>query len=275
MNSRKILLSIFIFSFSSLFFAQNVGDKVYKELEELGENRWCSFTALVEYNEEGKVLLEKYTYLERNYSYYPDGYEILSNNGYVRKYDSKDSVVYEKTAKGSLITYSNDYDKNDLLIHSKASNGFEKWLEYNKNGLLIHYIDTDNIETNYKYDEKNRKVYEKEKTVNGYYEYFYVYDEKGNCSSEEHVCVENGVEKFSYEIFYEYDSNGNIIRRENPGFTNYETLYTYDNNNNLKSSKLINKDGFEYDFYEYDFWDDNKTIKSKRVYTYVEGPTLR
>lgn len=37
-------------------------------------------------------------------------------------------------------------DLNGRVVHTKASNGFEDWIEYHANGVMCHYRNIDGIE---------------------------------------------------------------------------------------------------------------------------------
>ena len=54
------------------------------------------------------------------------------------------------------------YDKNDNLIHSKASNGLETYYKYDSNNNIIHYKNSNGIEYWQKYDSNNNLIHSKD-----------------------------------------------------------------------------------------------------------------
>ena len=72
----------------------------------------------------------------------------------------KEVTVDGKTLSKLVEVYSViEYDSNGNLIHSKDSDGDEKWYEYDSNGNQIHYKDNDGEEYWHEYTYwKNGKV---------------------------------------------------------------------------------------------------------------------
>ena len=51
-----------------------------------------------------------------------------------------------------------EFDKNNNLIHSKNSSGYEVWQEFDENNNLIYFRNSDGEEYWYKYDEYNKRI---------------------------------------------------------------------------------------------------------------------
>jgi len=64
----------------------------------------------------------------------------LKNN----KYDKNNNLIYSKNSNG--YEFWNEYDKKNNLIYYKHSNGYEYWNEYDKNNNLIHYKNSNGVE---------------------------------------------------------------------------------------------------------------------------------
>ena len=99
---RRIKFAAIFICLSVFCFAQNVGEKVYKEVTVNGEtlSKWLEVTSLEEYDSKG------------NHIYY------------------KNSNGYEAWS---------EHDSRGKEIHYKDSYGYERWSEYDSNGNMIHY----------------------------------------------------------------------------------------------------------------------------------------
>ena len=142
---RKIIicLCIIIFFATSITFAQEVGEKVYKDVVIDGEkvNKWLNVEEIC-------------------------------------LYDAKENIFYAKDYDGTEWWY--DYEARGKLTHIKNSDGTEWWLDYDNKGNEIHGKSSDGTEWWFDYDTKGNKIHEKGSTGKNIIDYWYYYDwEKG------------------------------------------------------------------------------------------------
>ena len=76
-------------------------------------------------------------------------------------------------------TETSEYNSDGNIVHSKNSEGFEKWYEYDAKGNEIHSKDSDGFEIWHEYDANGKVIYSKNsKGIETCSEY----DEDGNVS---------------------------------------------------------------------------------------------
>ena len=241
MKHTKLILMALTALFAVLpLSAQKIGDKVYKTVIVNGESisKWLLFQEVCEYDSNGN--------------------EIFTENA------DRGCAVYH------------EYDKNNLLIHSKMSTVGETWYEYDAGGNRIHSKDSSGYECWYKYDADGNRIYEKNSSG---YEAYYEYDNAGN---KIHAKTKDS------ETWYDYDNHGNCIHskgtNENEIWNKYDAYgnVVYMKVKDIKTGKFYGwNDVWEYDskgnvihysgsardyWYEYQFSEDGKIVK-KFVYT--------
>jgi hypothetical protein len=118
-------------------------------------------------------------------------------------------------------------DKNNNLIHTKNSNGYEYWQKFDKNNNKIHFKDSNGIEYWQEFDNNNNKIHFKNSSG---YEYWYEYDKNNNCI---HYKSSSRVEEWQ-----EFDKNNNLIHTKNSNGIEY--WQKFDKNNNLIHFKNSN-----------------------------------
>lgn len=246
---KKIRLSFIIILMLQYFlFAQNLGDKIYKEVL-LGDEvvyKWLQYTNYYENNSNGKRLYAK--------SYLADKEKT--------EWSEYDEESYEYDEKGNLI-----HEKKEIFLDQKYVE--ESFYEYNSDNKLIYKIIPSQTGTNtkicYKYDSNGNEIYTK--STAGNFEKFSDYDSNNNLI---HTKMFGWKEHFEEE-WYEYNLNSNLIHYKkisNHGLL-LEEWYEYDNNGILihKKNSHDNEEWYEYDsegkrirvkkndseiFYEYD-----------------------
>jgi len=107
------------------------------------------------------------------------------------KFDKKNNLIHSKDSNG--YERWKEYDKKNNLIHYKHSNGREEWNKYDKNNNLIYYKHSNGVEYWNEYDKNNNLIHFKDS--NGYEEWN-KYDKKNN---KIHYKDSNGIE-WSIEI---------------------------------------------------------------------------
>lgn len=242
----KKLVFCFVFLLCSFYiFAQNIGDKVYKEVTVDGKrvNKWLELCSEKKYNENGLLITDGRNYYE---------------------YDDKNNIVYYYEG------YSLDYIKE---WHKYDSNGREIYFKCYKEALMFGVYE--DREEWYEYDENNNRIYEKHRSYEYYKEYWNEYD--SNCKITKRKCSDN-----TSEIFI-YDLKGNLIHKKD--FDGTDFYYEYDEENNMiisyyngksetykyKSGKVVyhkEVDGTRY-WYEYD--EKNNLIYEKYNYNTTDS----
>ena len=115
MKKRTLIFAAaFIFLASLPAVAQELGEKIYKEVTVEGEQlyKWVKYYSITEYDSKG------------NQIHYKD-----SNGDEVWwEYDSKGNQIHSKYSDGDEWWY--EYDSKGNEIHSKYSDGDERWYEY-------------------------------------------------------------------------------------------------------------------------------------------------
>lgn len=208
----------------TLIFAQEVGDKFYKEVTVNNEkvSRLVEYVRIFENDANGNDIHYKDSSGSEKWAEYDlDGREIhlKSNSGYERwsEYDSNGNKIYYKDSSGS--EEWSEYDYNNNVIHYKNINGLEEWYkyEYDLNENIIYLSKSNWYEVWYEYDFNNKCVHMKSKL-----------------NSEP-----------SLEIWMEYNSNGDMIyctaTDPDDAETNFEEWneYTYWENGEMKTMKYF------------------------------------
>ena len=222
MMKKIILLICILFVISgTAVFAQQVGDKVTKEIIFDGNkfNKQFEVNAVKEYDTKGNMIHEI----------------ILNDKEYWYEYNSNGKVIHGKWSEGD----------------TKGSAPIEGWYEYDEHGNKIHEKWSDGLEywNEYEYDAKGNSVHQKSKSGS---EWWNEYDSAGN---NIHTRASSGEEWWSeYDVkgkkTYEKWSDGS---EKNPDII--ETWYERDADGNLIHE--TNTDGYEY-WYGYDFWSNGK-----------------
>lgn len=121
-----------------------------------------------------------------------------------------------------------EYDNNGNLVSQKSSQGYESNFKYDEMGKLI-YENRDGSETTYVYDDKGNMISRKSGSHEAIWSY--TYDEEGQVVAK--------IDDYGRHYFYEYDKKGNMsyskmLRGEgvNP-WEVVEQRLVYDENNNL------------------------------------------
>ncbi len=217
--TKKIISIIFLFSILLSCSAEELGERIYKEITLNGEKyyKWLTYSQYTEFDEKGIKVLEKdKDHISCIHEYNSQGFLIHS-----KFYIFED--WYEYDLFGNCIKqHSIDY------YPSK-----ETWKDFDINGNCIHEIEIiDNIKNEIwsDYNSKGKVIH---KNINNKEHHFWDYDKEGN---EIHY---KGPDSESWE---EYDKNGNIIHRKFL-FDEYEYWYDYDSSGNLIHSRR--NDGYE------------------------------
>lgn len=126
----------------------------------------------------------------------------MKKSNIIRKYDSKNRLVYELVDNTNEIIIK--YDENNNITYKKDWNikSGEIWIEfiaeYDSKNNLIHYNDSENMNEYWiEYDEQNRI---KSKKWNTGEASIYEYDEKGKLKYQ---LNENGIIEIEYTNEYE------------------------------------------------------------------------
>ena len=289
MKIKKIIFaSILSFCLSISLYAQNIGDRVYKELLIGGKTvyKWCKISSIEQFSETGKITLEKGPVYNVMYFYDDNDRLISDSNGNAYKYDSFGNMIWAKyTGSNSEIYY--EYNDKGKIIHSISSKNFEEWYEYDNNNNLIHQIEDSsnpsekgkNIYNYYdEYDSNNNLIhsYEVDKNNIVTYDKSISYNNQNQKTYEKIQFLNNGKAYMINEYFYQYDSSGNLSFKKNiytdkdsktsisdssykyfeQGLSNY--IYeTYQGASGTSSISIT----------ETEFWNNDKKIpKSKIVY---------
>jgi YD repeat-containing protein len=113
-NRALIFAAAFIFLASLPAVAQDLGEKIYKEVTVEGEQlyKWVEYYSITEYDSNGNEI------------HYKDSY------GYEKwyEYDSNGNEIHYKSSDGCEWWY--EYDSKGNQIHYKTSKGYECWYEY-------------------------------------------------------------------------------------------------------------------------------------------------
>ncbi|MBR6080460.1 MAG: hypothetical protein IKP60_09925 [Treponema sp.] len=315
---KKIFLA-FVFAFVSFAFADDVvllrdfvidGAKVQKKVRVVSKQ---------EFDYDGKIIRD-YSPGDSDFIYFYNADGKIEKTYYTYNYKSKKGVWwYEynieknlteiKTADYNVIEYF--YDDDTKLLVKKNDSGFcdEKY-EYDQNGRMIksldqwgeseyEYNDTGNLvwmrngqgdESFYRYDSKNRLVYDLLITFddnNVILERITEFDDDNFTETMHTNRLGDGNVSYTSAEFYKYNQEGLMVysRNETESFSPSEFLlglresesrnrtveyfYKYDDYGNLmQTTKLI--DGVETNFfYEYSFW-DNGNVNTGIVYEEVK-----
>ena len=254
LNAMKriiICICLFIVFSTSTVFAQQLGERVYKEVVVDGQQvgKWLEVYGVSEYDTNGRIIHKKSLDLgkdERFYEYDTKG-NLIHEKGqgtwddeYWYEYDAKGNLVreiynhnipdsYNTSLKklGWDLKYEYEYDTNGKVIHKKSSKGNEYWYEYDAKGNLIHEKSNDN-------------------------EYWYEYDAKGNLVHKIYSIV-SAYSSLEQNSLYKYDAKGNKIQEQI--ITSIKT-----------DAKNTTTELFYY--YEYELWKDGK-IKKQIQYSYL------
>ena len=148
-NRALIFAAAFIFLASLPAAAQELGEKIYKEVTVEGEQlyKWVEYYSITEYDSNGKEIHYKDS----------DGDEEWY------EYDSKGNQIHEKSSSGDEEWW--EYDSDGNQIHCKNSDGYEWWYEYDSKGNQIHYKTSKGYEWWYEYtfypngNVKTKKAY--------------------------------------------------------------------------------------------------------------------
>ena len=136
-----------------------------------------------------------------------------------RRFDAKEKLkkhrekITKEYKNGKLIHYKDkngeawyDYNKKEELIHSKNTDGFEKWIKYEKQGYEVHH-NNNGVENWFKFDKYNNMIHH-----------------KNNLGSEK---------------WCKYNKKGKLIHYKDNH--NYEYWYEYKNGKQTKELALIGK----------------------------------
>lgn len=205
---------------------------------------------------------------------------------------TKESTIIAESEEGEagkwLVTNIKEVDENGEVKN-------EEWFEYDAYGRLCGYKENDYQSYAFCYDSEGRVISKKHETFNNTTQkivgddYYYEYDEKGNCVKEV-FSGEVGVGFFfEYVFYYTYDENSNLIKetkevKKEANFTtvlrSYEILkdITYKNGkcveakvksrySNEDSIELVADDGFSYsESIERYNYDENGNLQSVLCY---------
>ena len=136
MKKRTLIFAAaFIFLASLHAAAQELGEKIYKEVTVEGEQlyKWVKYYSITEYDSNGKEIHYK------------------NSNGDEEwwEYDSKGNQIHYKSSNGYEVWQ--EYDSDGNQIHCKNSDGYEWWYEYDSKGNEIHSKYSDGDERWYEY----------------------------------------------------------------------------------------------------------------------------
>lgn len=270
MKNKIIFFVIFCFLFYSFLYSEELGDKVYKEVNIDGEifYKWLEYTKYEKFDINGNLVYTKE----------------LDSDEVFYKYDNNGNKIYEKYGDHED-TYQ--YDKNNKLIHEKTSS-YEWWYEYDKYGTIIHEWTSDGYEskTVCKYDKNGKLIYSKSNvkpigSPERIDEWWYEYNADGT--------IEHGICKDISEYYIHYNKNGNIIYHKSKAWYEDEwdelwfefdangnkvfekgkygeCHYKYDERNNLIYAKWIND--LE-SWYEYEYYNDGTKKTCKKYTTFL------
>ena len=310
MRIKTILISV-VMTLSQLAFTQDLvllkefninGTKELKKVRVKERNEFVYSNKPLMYSTEGRVT-NLFFYDEnglltkewKSTSYYDNGlywYEFnQETNLFELKYnDSREETLYFYDEKERLIRESvtgtnkfceYSYDKKGNLIKKTAEWGSVK-NKYNSKNQLTYQKYSDGSEYLYKYDNKNRRIYEKNLYNDGsIYEYYYEYDDVELTKTERKIKKAKDLVIFDFTDVYKYDSNGNLIySKYYTGITTdsgnkllsadlSESFYIYDEKGFLVYEKSLYKGSEENKYYEY-LLDENKNINTSVCYEEVE-----
>ena len=111
MKITNIILFMLLYAFSSIIFAQEVGEKVYKKVESNGKivEKWVLYYSYTEYDVNGNVVLEKETYGGDTFYEYNEKGQLIHQKGpysneYWYKYDDYGNKIWEKNSNNKEIS---------------------------------------------------------------------------------------------------------------------------------------------------------------------------
>lgn len=247
----------------------NNGNCIYKASKDsdFWERKTYNENNQITYEENNKGEWEKSTY-------YDNGLLATTSSCGLSRYMETFLVVrtdVQRTynAEGKLLTYMSQKQVTTLdgrMVSDIPDTNVERYYTYDNRGNLTGTYGSEGV-TEYRYDENNLKVYEK--NYNGS-EIYYTYYESGLLESRESI---NG--NTITEDVYDYDEYGNVITHANisykegktpedytvirENYTDYE--YEYDDNGNILCKRVFgNNESSEY-VYEYD--DEGNLIYEK------------
>ena len=201
MKRVVIYICLIIFLVSSNAFAQQLGERLYKEVVVDGQkvNKWVEVGSISIYDEKGNKIHE----------------EKSNSDEYWYEYDAKNNLIHEKIFSGHEWFEENwfEYGAKGSKIHEKRTKKYfptneERWYEYDNNGKLLS--EKNSLNTTVKFFEN---------------------DANGNI-------VHEYLSSNDYDCWYEYDNNGNLIHKKYDGYSMIgEEWYEYD----AKGNKIYEK----------------------------------
>lgn len=237
MKKNTLFLILFITIIYTIN-AQNIGDKVYKELtiDNKTVYKWCELYSTKEYNEQGKETRYTSSVVDRINTYDNNGNKTYTKELYFFSVPTVYETTYEYNQYGKLILEKSikdgkkinekyyEYDSNGNQIHTKSEDT-EEWNDYDDKKNLIHtkmkskiQNSTSKKETDiyYEYNDHGKLVYYKQ-IAYGYmieYEGTYKWDDKDRILYRKELCYKNGEPQYFYEYNYEVNEKGVTIHEK-------------------------------------------------------------
>lgn len=249
---KKIIICIclILVFVSSNVFAQQLGEKVYKDITALGQkySKWFRVKEVAEYNEDGNKILER-DYLGTETSYEYDGKNNLIHKKSISivtklplavefwyEYDTAGNKTYQKINTGeSIEEWWYQYDNRGNINYVRYKSGkddIETWFDNDNYGNHIQANSSNNKTTiwQYEYDTSGKILYTLEVSGSLVWQNWYRYDANGNKIYEKN--------EYGQENWYDYNDKGNIIY-EKSARRGSEEWYEYEYGNNGKVKKHI------------------------------------
>lgn len=291
MKIKKIIFASIFSTFLSLsLYAQNIGDRIYKELLIDGKTvyKWCDISSIKQFSETGKIKLEKNDHKTIMYTYDENDRLISDTEGMIYKYDSVGNLIYFKNSSWNNELFY-EYDDKGNKIHCISSKNYEDWFEYDNNNNLIHQSEDSTNPSEkgknkynyyYEYDSNNNLIhyYEVDNSNTTTCDEVISYDNKNQKIYHKTIFYNNGKITYTGESFYQYDSDGNL---------SFIKSTSIDKNNkkssNDKSYKYYERNSFTYIYCTYqdssglsysniietEYWDKGKKLpKNEITYKY-------
>lgn len=283
MKIKKIIFaSILSFCLSISLYAQNIGEKVYKELLIDGKtvNKWCEIKSIKECNEKGFVFHIATKDSNIIYNYDKNDKIISDSNGGVWEYDDAgNNTVYKNKKANYEIIY--DYDKEGNKIHSLDSDKEEIWNEYDNSNSLLHAkinsikSDSTNMEVTdqyYEYDKNKNIIHQYNITNNTQlsFEIISSYNQQNQLIYKKTITYEDEKPKYINEEYYQYYQNGKLYFYQSKSSSNitwnyHYQYYSYDNYK-CRIDKVDWTHGSSYtEIIEVEYWDEEKTIPKAEI----------
>ena len=168
-------------------------------------------------------------------------------------YDENDRIVYEGNHKDRGVYRVYDDKGNEIYLYSANGN-------------------THSQEHIYKYDNLNRKTYDRYKSGDHITIDKYEYDDRGNVIYEYKYNNSTGSYYRDIEYWYKYDKNGNMIYSKTYGkwgsdglVENFEEFCEYDENDDLVYSKTIDIDEEKGEKRISEFKNGEKCVKIEKI----------